>query len=125
MKISEVQKEIHETAREKGFYDRPVNIGEKLMLVVSELGEAVEAHRKNKFSETKTFLTNREKLANSEYNNSQNFKAYIKDSFEDEIADAMIRLLDLSEHMKIDLEFHIKEKMKFNATREKLHGKTY
>lgn len=37
--------EIHGTAKEKGFWDSERNYGEMLMLIVSELAEALEAHR--------------------------------------------------------------------------------
>lgn len=49
----------------------------------------------------------------------------IKDTFEDEIADAVIRLFDLAKGLGIDLEWHIQQKMEFNKTRERMHGKKY
>ena len=36
---------IHQTAKDKGFWDTERNMGEMLMLVISELAEALEAHR--------------------------------------------------------------------------------
>lgn len=53
------------------------------------------------------------------------FETDIKDTFEDEIADCFIRLFDLCGRYKIDIESHIKAKMKYNSLREKLHGKKY
>lgn len=47
------------------------------------------------------------------------------DSAEFEIADTMIRLLDMCGFMKLDIESHIKLKLEFNATRGKKHGKEY
>ena len=35
----------HSIAKEKGFWDKERNIGEALMLIVTELAEAMEAHR--------------------------------------------------------------------------------
>ena len=68
LKINELIKTCHNQAVEKGFYDCPecegftgcnycdgtginpdCNIAEKLMLIVSELSGALEAHRNNKF----------------------------------------------------------------------------
>jgi NTP pyrophosphatase (non-canonical NTP hydrolase) len=53
------------------------------------------------------------------------FENYIKNSFEDELADVVIRIMDLCGYLHIDLEAHILAKMQYNATREKLHGKRY
>ena len=53
------------------------------------------------------------------------FKNNIKDSYEDEIADAVIRLLDHCGYRGIDIDWHINQKLKYNRTREKRHGKVY
>lgn len=39
-------KDVHTLAISKGFWETNRNFGECLMLVVSELGETIEAHRK-------------------------------------------------------------------------------
>lgn len=91
----------HSIAKEKGFWDKPRNVGEALMLIVSELGEAIEAHRKGRMG------------------------IEAKDTFEDELADTAIRLFDLCGGLGIDLEKQIEWKMNFNKGREKLHGKAY
>lgn len=99
--LAEWVRGCHEAAREKGFWEKERNTGEMLMLVVSELGEAIEAHRRGRFGIGK------------------------KDTFEDEIADAVIRLFDLCGGLGIDLEREINWKMAFNQTRSKRHGKAY
>lgn len=53
------------------------------------------------------------------------FGIHIKDTFEDEIADVFIRLFDFCGHRKIDIEKFIQLKMKYNESREKMHGKKY
>ena len=87
------------------------------MLCVTELAEAVEALRKN----------NRQKIQNiiSKGKETIVYYEWTKDTFEDEICDTFIRLADLCEYMNIDIEWQIKNKMKFNRTREKLHGKKF
>lgn len=105
---------------EKGFNNPNYNVGELLMLVTSELGEALESHRKGKFSDWELFLNDASKIGDVE-----SFKLHIKDTFEDEIADAVLRLLDLSARLNIDLEKHINAKVEFNKTRPYLHGKNY
>jgi NTP pyrophosphatase (non-canonical NTP hydrolase) len=99
--VSAWVQECHGLAREKGFWNQDRNVGEMLMLIVSELGEAVEAHRKGEFGLEK------------------------KDTFEDELADTAIRLFDLCGGLGIDLEKQIAWKMSFNQTRAPKHGKNY
>lgn len=87
---------------------------ELLMLVTSELGEALEAHRKGNFA-----------IVPAVFESKEHFKTHLKDTFQDEIADAFIRILDMSAGLGIDLEGHVNAKLKYNATRERLHGKSY
>ena len=110
--------QIHKVAVEKGFYEGEINIGEKLMLIVSEIGEAMEAHRKGKFADDHRTVI-------EDNNFLKSFEEYIKDTFEDEIADTFIRLLDLCAYMKIDIEKHIQLKNEYNILREYKHGKKY
>ncbi len=76
------------------------NIGELLMLIVSELGEALEAHRSGKFADWKAF----KKFLADEYSEVRNYwyEVFIKNTFEDEIADVFIRLFDLCAYLEID-----------------------
>ena len=56
---------------------------------------------------------------------SEDFDDAIKDTFEDEIADSVIRLLDMCGGLGIDIDTHIRLKLEYNKTRERLHGKSY
>ena len=71
------------------------NVGELLMLITSELAEAMEGHRKNLPDD----------------------KLPHRSMFEVEIADALIRLLDLAAGMALDLNGAFEEKMAYNAVR--------
>jgi len=125
MTIQECQKKAHENAVAKGFWDDSQNISEKLMLIVSELGEACEALRKN---DTQTGVSQRDKekmLELAEQGEFTLFKEMTKDSFPDELADVIIRTLDLAEFMGIDLETHVRLKMRYNEGRPRLHGKAF
>lgn len=148
--LNEASQKIHEANKEKGFYDKPMEIGTLLMLIVSELSEALEANRKKtgekvdfryfniRLKEVKDSLalpfnsdalpidaldSVQAKIDNEAY--STCFECYIKDSFEDEIADAMIRLLDLCGYLNINIEKHIELKLKYNEMRAYKHGKNY
>ena len=57
--------------------------------------------------------------------NKNEFEKSVKNTFEDELADIMIRVMDLAAFKGIDLESHIKAKMRYNAMREHKHGKKY
>lgn len=81
-------KKIHSIAKSKGFWDKERNLGEMFMLVISELGECLEAHRKGRFA--KQLPAN---LANDHF--IEFFEKSVKDTFEDEIADAYIRVCDM------------------------------
>lgn len=120
--LNETAKVIYENNKQKGFWDEERNVGELLMLVTSELGEAMEAHRKGKFAQWENFEGHLE-WKTEDFKTA--FKENVKDTFEDEIADAVIRLLDMSAGLDIDLEKHINAKVKFNTMRPKLHGKKY
>ena len=115
---------IFQNNKEKGFWDNERNVGELLMLVTSELSEAMEAHRKGKFARWDEWTKYYSHQENLEQIKSV-FELHIKDTFEDEIADAVIRLLDLSAGLEIDLEKHINAKVNYNKLRKRLHGKLY
>lgn len=124
--INELSKQIHENAKNKGFFDEQKNIGEMLCLIHSEVSEALEADRKGKYANLKKFDIDRQSTPFHENSCTiQAFKDNVKDTFEDELADIMIRVMDLAAFKKIDLEKHIKLKMAYNSTREHKHGKKY
>jgi len=122
MHIQELCDKAHKAAKTKGFWDKPKEIGTTLMLIVSELGEALEAHRHNKHAYISNFIIN---VNDSHAKYNSNFEINIKDTFEDEIADTFIRLGDFCASLGIDIEKHIKLKMKYNSNRPYKHGKEY
>jgi hypothetical protein len=91
----------HANSIEKGFWDVDLHDNHFLMLVVTELSEAVEADRKNRIAN----LIHFEELINVESRFKKGkmyatifkngFEKLIKDSTADELSDAYIRLLDL------------------------------
>lgn len=92
--LSEYCAYCHEIAKEKGFWDEERNVGEALMLVVTEIAEAMEGHRHQDH-----------------------------DNFREEIADAFIRLFDFCGGMGIDIEAEIQKKCDVNKKRPYKHGK--
>ena len=124
--LNEASQKIYEANKLKGFYEKPREIGTLLMLVVSELSEALEADRKNKHADFETYQTKLNSEPNRAFvKRSSLFQEYIKDTFEDEIADAIIRLFDLCGYMNIDIEKHIDLMLRYNQGRPNKHGKNY
>ena len=176
----------YKIACKHGFHDEEKSNAHWMMLVVSEIGEMVEADRKNR----------RVKLKKDDLDNTLRFndfaptyELWVKGTLEEETADVCIRLFDFlgmkgiepdvfdekkddwrimfsklsiceqcyelvqcitaiyndtdvneiamyagaallfcfdfAEKHGFDLEYHIEQKMKYNESREKLHGKNY
>lgn len=122
--LQELAAAIHANARAKGFYEGHFNTGEKLMLVVSELAEALEHHRMTGGSPIHPSVLMLVENSPDEMFPAM-FKDNIKDTFEDEMADAIIRILDLCAARNIQIERHIILKMRYNASRPHKHGKLY
>lgn len=97
---------LHAINCEKGFFspDVPVNIDQQLLLIHGEISEAHEAYRKNNASDDK--LTHRKGL-------------------EVELADAVIRALNLGRQLNLDIAGAIIEKTRYNANRPYKHGKAF
>lgn len=122
--INELAKEVHQNAKNHGFFDSEKNIGEMLALIHSEVSEALECDRKDKyFKKLQLPLINYEQLPDLTF--QVQFANDVKDTFEDELADIMIRVMDLAAFKGVNLEAHIKAKMRFNSLREHKHGKKY
>jgi NTP pyrophosphatase (non-canonical NTP hydrolase) len=127
--------QAHEMAKSKGFWDgEERNKSELLMLVVSELAEALEALRKDHYADQDVVeslshdleldRTDEEFLLKA-INWKTSFEQGVKSSFEDELADVAIRLFDLCGGLGVDLEKHIEMKMKYNSMRGYKHGKKF
>jgi NTP pyrophosphatase (non-canonical NTP hydrolase) len=124
--INKLAKEVHQNAKNKGFFDSKKNIGEMLCLIHSEVSEALEADRKNMYTNLSEELREDLELdGTSPRYDTLHFESFVKDTFEDELADVMIRVMDLAAFKNIDLEWHIKQKMNYNSKREHKHGKNY
>lgn len=178
---------IHQNAVAKGFWAEDHSEQHYLMLVITELSEAVEADRKGRRADRSAYEDAIKHCVPAGAHSPAHFERDIKDSVEDELADALIRLYDMvgaykyrlldtmiakernraiddfvwdeseftaqvlrcispmfrdgsrykvydyviaaieavAEYNDIDLYWHVREKMKYNATRPPLHGKKY
>lgn len=183
--LKQLGKEIHENSAAKGFWHEKENRskGEMVMLIISELGECLEAHRKGRICSAgekaippliKHYI---DAATDSDYTTL--FNGYVKDTVEDELADVLIRILDyvhgwglplierdyreettgnfghdllrinhyilfafhddqskdwgyvvasifaFCRWSEINIQQHVKWKMRFNSTRPMMHNKAY
>lgn len=121
---------INKNAIEKGFWDEKPNYAEKLMLIVSEISEALEALRNNNFTDARQdmFFLNDVKKGKIKIGDNlfmHYFENNMKDTFEDELADAVIRIIDLAKHMDIDLTRQVILKHYYNTNRPFKHNKEF
>lgn len=91
MDINKLCHEVHANALAKGFWDEQLSDQHCLMLVITELSEAVEADRKGKRALKSAYIGEHLDFGFS----NELYDTYIKGSVEEEISDAFIRLLDL------------------------------
>lgn len=122
MTLKELQKRVHQTALAKGWYSPAKSTTESLMLSVCELAEAVEEIRDHKphiYQELKIGSGHVALIPVTSPAWNEDAKP---EGLAIEIADAVIRLADLCEHLKIDLSTAVEMKMKYNETRSTRHG---
>lgn len=92
--LARFSQDFHRRAVAKGFWDVPHTVGHYLMLAFGELSEAIEADRLGKWVKlTPEQIEELRGLDGAAY--AQAFIRIVKDTVGDEIADAVIRLLDL------------------------------
>tara|TARA_Y100001970_G_scaffold141265_1_gene173898 strand:- start:144 stop:467 length:324 start_codon:yes stop_codon:yes gene_type:complete len=103
MEINKLINLSHNIAKEKGWWDKDREVPEIIALIHSELSEALEEYRVND-------------NLNIRYENGK------PEGFVVELADALIRIFDLSGKYKLDLQNALEEKIQYNKSRKYRHG---
>jgi NTP pyrophosphatase (non-canonical NTP hydrolase) len=117
----DLQRDVHQNSVDHGFWEASDNIGEKLMLIVSEAAEALEAYRDGEMD-----LRLIEKRPDDVMKITGQRVAYgwrKPEGFPAEIADIVIRCMDLAGWLGFDLGAVVELKMAYNKTRPHLHGR--
>jgi NTP pyrophosphatase (non-canonical NTP hydrolase) len=137
MPMNAMAKEIHENAKKHGWWETEGleyvwrrNAGELLMLCVSELAEALEEYRDGKpplYYVVEMRDENGGKypaIREDVYNTCANeeWKGEKPEGFAVELADCIIRILDMAEAYGFDMERIISLKHEYNKTRPYRHG---
>lgn len=99
--LRKLQDDVNQTARDKGWWDKPVNWGEQIALMHSELSEALEAYR---------------------VGNPPDDKIPQFSGMEAEFADVIIRILNVAKQQNLDVIGAMVAKAEMNKTREHKHG---
>ena len=112
--LNALRDRAYKIACEHGFHDEELSNEHCFCLVISELMEAVEADRKGRLEKKCKSRFNIDynrypALVEEEKRFKSSFEKNVKDSLPDELADAVIRLLDLSGLRGIDLNLAMKD----------------
>lgn len=131
--LNELAEACHKMARDKGFWDPSTgnNVGEKLMMIVGEIAEAHEEYRAGHpigLIEYEHHLDEGPERARTahvfspEYDAENGLPPGKPVGFAIELADSIIRTLDLAAGNGIDIAEAIRIKMAYNANRPRMHG---
>ena len=103
MEIKKLIIESHKIGKSKGWWDEDRGIPELIALMHSELSEALEEYRDGK-------------SLNIRFDGDKPL------GFTVELADVLIRIFDMAGKYDLDLDYALKEKIKYNSTRKYRHG---
>ena len=104
MNLNKLRYKAYKCAVAHGWHDENLSDEHFLCLVISELMEAVEADRKGMHANRANFEYYMKQRKRDDGEFMYAFKQDIKDSVEDELADACIRMLDLAGLRGYDLD---------------------
>lgn len=96
-------REVHQTARDVGWWDEPRGFSEFIALTHSELSEALEYSRGDDVSD----------------------KIWPHTGVEEELADVILRIMDYATAKGLLVSKAIEAKNEYNKTREHKHGKRF
>lgn len=152
--LNELAAEIHKIAADHGFWEQERNMGEMLMLMTSELAEALEEHRSGRPNvyhainvAPDTAMTSEVAAILAKLRDNAEVAALggeaVADVTEDdhqvlvgagiakpegvavELVDCIIRVLDTLHSLNVNIDEIVAQKMLYNASRPHKHGRAY
>lgn len=126
IRLNKAGRDVAAWSESKGFETGWGNLPEKLMLIVTEVSEAMEAFRDIKLEvvENNPLPYQRDKPVDLVH---QPVSEIVNDKLVNELAselgDVIIRVISLAHSLGFDLESAIRTKHKFNLTRPPKHGR--
>jgi NTP pyrophosphatase (non-canonical NTP hydrolase) len=114
MSINKLAKQVHDIAKEKGWWESERSTPECIALMHSELSEALEAYR--------VYGDGVEASHCYSLDPAEGICSTKPEGVAVELADCIIRILDLCAQRGWDIEDAIKAKVKYNKTRSYRHG---
>jgi hypothetical protein len=130
--LNKFQKEVHQNAKDHGWWDEERSFPELLMLIVSEAAEALEEYRNNNdinnsyySGKGKTHWDSQRITVTTLYTSEKprpDLPSEKPEGIPSELADIVLRVMDICGHYNIDLESAIRKKHEYNKTRPYKHG---
>lgn len=107
MNIIELITESHKVSKEKGFWDADKNHSETVLMIMANVGEIVKANKKKRYANWSAYASDTVGLSEDNISHAGAFKtafeAHIKDTFEDEMANVILRISDFLGGAHVDV----------------------
>lgn len=120
-KLNELSWEIHTNAKQKGFWEEE-SLPTKLALIHAEVSEALEELRTKETGEPPYY---EHSIGCMKAKQNQCICVPKPEGFAVELVDVLIRTLDILAYLGEDVDKIVKDKMRFNAHRSRMHGKRF
>jgi len=118
--VTRMQDEVYRLCHSKGWYEDERSVGDLCALLHSEVSEVLEAYRKKGFQDASKTI-----YGVSEDGRDRVVKGEKPEGVGSEMADILIRLLDMAKRWDVNLIAEYERKMRYNWTRPHRHGDKY
>lgn len=97
----------HALGKDRGFWEKEKDLREEMLYIFSNVGDIAKAYKKGRRADWVNYEASIKNMdydfIEAEITKREYFKSYIKDTFEDEIANVILRITDLIGGKKIDI----------------------